>query len=120
VPLDYLDCTSVSERYYRGKPGEFTIYTNQWRWGSVPYEWIQPDVGPSVFEEYLKNHGEGIQHVAFVVTDMNEALAATAAKGFEVAQSGRFSYQNRRGRFAYVDMEPYVGVMVEFIWREAK
>jgi catechol 2,3-dioxygenase-like lactoylglutathione lyase family enzyme len=118
VSIDYLDYNSLPERYYRGKPGKFTIDTNQWRWGTVSYEWIQPNVGPSVFDEYLKNHGEGIQHLAFIVADMNKILAAMAAKGVEVAQSGRFDYENRRGRFAYVDTEPYLGVMVEFIWRE--
>ena len=120
LPMDHVDYSSVPERYYRGKPGKFTIYTNQWRWGTVPYEWIQPGVGPSVFEDYLKNHGEGIQHVAFTVPDMDKTLAAMAAKGVKEAQSGGFNYQGRRGRFAYVDMEPYGGVMIEFIWREAK
>jgi len=119
VPVDYVDFSTVPERYYRSKPGKFTIYTNQWRWGTVPYEWIQPGVGPSVFDEFLKNHGEGIQHLAFIVTDMDQTLAAMAAKGVEVAQSGGFNYQTRRGRFAYVDTEPYGGVMIEFIWRES-
>jgi methylmalonyl-CoA/ethylmalonyl-CoA epimerase len=118
TPIDCVDYSSAPERYYRGKLGKFTISTNQWGWGTVPYEWIQPGVGPSVFDECLKNHGEGIQHLAFIVTVMDQTLAAMAAKGVEVAQSGGFSYQNRRGRFAYVDTEPYGGIMIEFIWRE--
>ena len=118
VPVDYVDYSGVPERYYRGLQGKFTIHTNQWRWGTVPYEWIQAEEGPSVFDEYLQKHGEGIHHLAFLVADMDRTLAAMAGKGIEVAQSGGFRYQHRRGRFAYVDTEPYGGVMIEFIWRE--
>jgi len=117
VPIDCIDFSNVPECYYRSNPGKFAIYTNQWRWGSVPFEWIQPCKGTSVFEEYLNKHGEGIHHLAFTVMDLDKTLKAMAV---EVAQSGRFSYQNRRGRFAYIDMEPFGGVMIEFIWREPK
>jgi methylmalonyl-CoA/ethylmalonyl-CoA epimerase len=115
---DYIDYKSNPERYYRGQLGRFTLYVGYWRWGTVNFEWIQPADGPSVFEEYLHKHGEGIQHLAVEVPDMDKALAAMNSKGVQVAQSGGFNYQGRRGRFAFVDTEPETGVMIEFIWRE--
>jgi catechol 2,3-dioxygenase-like lactoylglutathione lyase family enzyme len=115
---DYINYSSNPERYYRGTPGKFEIYVGYWRWGTVNFEWIESAAGPSVFEEYLRNHGEGIQHVAVEVEDMDKSLATMNVKGVKVAQSGAFNYQNRRGRFAYIDTEPGTGVMIEFIWRE--
>lgn len=115
---DYINYHSNPERYYRGTPGKFEIYVGYWRWGTVNFEWIESAVGPSVFEEYLEHHGEGIQHMAVEVADMDKSLAAMNARGVKVAQRGGFNYQNRTGRFAYIDTEPETGVMIEFIWRE--
>jgi len=115
---DYINYSSNPERYYRGRPGKFEIYVGYWRWGAVNFEWIESAAGPSVFEEYLRNYGEGIQHMAVEVEDMDKSLATMNAKGVKVAQSGGFNYQNSRGRFAYIDTEPETGVMIEFIWRE--
>ena len=119
VPVDYVDYSTCAERFYRGQPGKFEIYANMWHWGSVDFEWLSPAVGPSVFEEYVKNHGEGIHHLKFSITDLDKEVAKLAAKRAKVAQNGGFDYQGNRGRFAYVDTEPYGGVMIEFVVRES-
>lgn len=119
VPVDYVDYCTCSERFYRGQPGKFEIHANMWHWGTVDFEWLSPSVGPSVFEEYVRNHGEGIHHLKFSITDLDKEISKLAAKGAKLAQNGGFDYQGRRGRFAYVDTEPFGGVMIEFVVRES-
>jgi catechol 2,3-dioxygenase-like lactoylglutathione lyase family enzyme len=115
MPLIYV---SNLDREYRGTPGNFEIYVGNWRWGRVTFEWIQPVIGPSVFEEFLAKQGEGLHHFAFEVQDLDQAVLKMEEKGLKVAQSGRFDYPTNKGRFAYMDTEPGSGVMVEFNWHE--
>jgi methylmalonyl-CoA/ethylmalonyl-CoA epimerase len=115
MPLIYV---SNVDREYRGTPANFEIYVGYWRWGTVTFEWIQPIIGPSVFEECLEKQGEGLHHFAFEVDDLDDAVQQMREKGLKVAQSGRFDYPTNKGRFAYIDTEPGAGVMIEFNWHE--
>ncbi len=115
MPVDHN--VSVN-RNYRGQPGKFEMYLGWWHWGDVTFEWIQPLVGPSVYDEYLKAHGEGFHHLAFEVTDMDQAVELLKAKRAPVSQSGGWESPDSKGRFAYVDTEPYGGVTIELLWNQ--
>jgi methylmalonyl-CoA/ethylmalonyl-CoA epimerase len=113
MPIDHN--ISVN-RLYRGQPGRFEMYLGWWHWGDVTFEWIQSLVGPSVYDEYLKAHGEGFHHFAFEVRDMGEAIKLLEARGAPVAQSGGWDSPSSKGRFAYMNSEPYGGVTIELLW----
>ena len=75
-------------------------------------------------QEFLDRHGEGIHHVGFDIDHRpwKERLAAFAARGFAVSQSGRFVDQNA---FAFFDTEHASGTTFEtydippgFVWPE--
>ncbi len=106
------------DRVYRGAPGKYEMDLGWWRWGDVPFEWIQSQVGPNVYSDYLKAHGEGLHHLAVNVRDLDQAIALFRAKGVAVAQSGAWDIHGSRGRFAYIDTEPYGGVTIELLWNE--
>ena len=106
------------DRVYRGAPGKYEMDLGWWRWGDVPFEWIQSQVGPNVYSDYLKAHGEGLHHLAVNVSDLDQAIALFRAKGVAVAQSGAWDIRGSRGRFAYIDTEPYGGVTIELVWNE--
>ncbi len=106
-------------RSYRGLPGNFEMVLGWWNWGDVTFEWIQPLSGPNVYEEYLKAHGEGFHHLAFEVTDMDKAVKLFRAKGVPVSQSGGWDSPDSKGRFAYLDTEPYGGVTIELLWNQS-
>ena len=76
-------------------------------------EWIRPLAGPTVYEDFLSAHGEGVHHIAFEVDDLDKALATWKAAGFEVAQSGAWGEagQPGSGRFVYLDTESAGGVV---------
>jgi catechol 2,3-dioxygenase-like lactoylglutathione lyase family enzyme len=115
MPVDH----NVSvDRVYRGRPGKFEMFLGWGRFADVTFEWIQSLVGPSVYDEYLKAHGEGLHHLAFNVTDMDEAIKLLAVRGAPVSQSGGWKEPGNEGRFAYLDTEPYGGVTIELLWNK--
>lgn len=107
-------------RMYRGKPGKFEMYLGWGRAGDVPFEWIQPLVGPSVYHEYQKAHGEGFHHLALNVRDMDEATAHFKTKGVNVSQSGGWDTNGSKGRFAYLDTDAHGGVTIELLWNQPR
>ncbi len=113
MPVDH----NVSvDRNYRGQPGKFEMYLGWWHWPDVTFEWIQSLVGPSVYDEYLRAHGEGFHHLAFQVADFDQAVQALESRGAPVSQSGGWKSPGSEGRFAYFDAEPYGGVTIELLW----
>ena len=106
----------VVQPTFRGQPGKYDMILGWWNWQSMGAEWIAPLVGPSVYDEYLEKHGEGLQHIAFVVSDMDAALAMMKDKGVAVAQGGGLDVPAAQGRFAYFDTDAHGGVTLEFVW----
>jgi catechol 2,3-dioxygenase-like lactoylglutathione lyase family enzyme len=115
-----IDRNVSLNRMYRGGPGGFEMYLGWGRAGDVPFEWIQPLVGPSVYHEYQKARGEGLHHLAFNVRDMDEAIAHFRAKGVSVSQSGAWDSNGSKGRFAYLDTDAHGGVTIELLWNQPR
>lgn len=111
-----IDHNISLNRIYRGQPGKFEMDLGWWRWPDPYFEWIQSLVGPSVYDEYLKAHGEGLHHIAFEVKDMDEAIALMKTRGAAVSQSGGWDMHGSIGRFAYLDTESHGGVTIELLW----
>ena len=58
--------------------------------GPVPIEFIQPIEGePSNYKEFLDKKGEGVQHIAFAVDDLDEECAKLEDKGVSVIVKGK-------------------------------
>jgi catechol 2,3-dioxygenase-like lactoylglutathione lyase family enzyme len=113
MPVDH----NISiDRVYRGTPGRFEMFLGWWHWPDVAYEWIQPIVGPSVYDEYLAAHGEGLHHLAFEVQDMDEAVRLLGSKGAPASQTGGWDSHGSKGRFAYLDTDPHGGLTIELLW----
>ena len=111
---------AIADRLYRGKPAGFDQELGWQRHGTVTYEWIRSLAGPTVYDDFLKAHGEGVHHLAFAVDDLDKALAVWKAAGFSAAQSGSWGEKGQpgSGRYAYVDTEPAGGVYVELLWNQ--
>jgi catechol 2,3-dioxygenase-like lactoylglutathione lyase family enzyme len=107
-------------RIYRGSPGTFEMLLGWGRKGDVVFEWIQSMIGPNVYEEYLQQHGEGLHHLAFNVTDMDAAIAKLHARGLGVTMSGSWNVNGSEGRFAYLDAEQHGGVTIELLWNKPR
>ena len=119
-----FDSRTVAERTYRGAPADFGIRVCFADAGGTAMEIMEPLYGPSIFQEHLDRHGEGIHHIAFDVGDRpwNDRLADFAHRGFPMIQSGRF---NRANAFAFFDTEAATGTTFEtydippgYVWPE--
>jgi hypothetical protein len=106
------------DRVYRGGPGEFEMDLGWGRFGDAPFEWVQSTQGPNVYQEYLREHGEGFHHFGVSVQDMDAALKMLGAKGALPSMAGGWDTPTSKGRFAYLDTDPHGGVTVELIWNQ--
>jgi catechol 2,3-dioxygenase-like lactoylglutathione lyase family enzyme len=109
---------------YHGKPADFDARFGWQRHGRVPYEWILPLKGPTVYLDHMEKHGEGFHHIAFDVGDLDAEVARWNALGFPFVQGGAWGENGKPGwgRFAYQDTHPIGGADVELLWnyRERK
>lgn len=80
--------------------------------GDMQIELIQPDYGPTIYQKFIDEHGEGIHHYKEVIAPENwdANLRAYEDRGMPVTMCGQFGL----AKFAYVDSEPFMDFQVEF------
>jgi methylmalonyl-CoA/ethylmalonyl-CoA epimerase len=80
--------------------------------GETLVELITPRTEEGSNADYLKQHGPGIQHVAFEVDDLDAALAELSERG--VNPLGEAPMPGAGGmRIAFLDPESFGGILVE-------
>jgi methylmalonyl-CoA/ethylmalonyl-CoA epimerase len=96
----------VKDITYRGKPGDWRFRIALASVGGFSLELIQPLSGKNIYSDYLETHGEsGIQHLGFVVDNLDLAVEEARQSGYEVIQSGRGHGVRGDGKFAYLSTE---------------
>lgn len=83
--------------------------------GSTMYELIESVQGPNIYEEFLASRGEGLHHLGYYVDDVEAEIAAMAAKGYPLLQSGHGFGADGDGAYAYFDTERDFGCILEAI-----
>jgi catechol 2,3-dioxygenase-like lactoylglutathione lyase family enzyme len=99
----------LTDPVIHGKPQPYSMRIALAYMGDVQWELIQPLSGPSIYQEFLDDHGEGVHHVALGVDDYDDTIAAMRKQGVDVLMSGCW---NGTG-FSYLDTEKNLGVIVE-------
>lgn len=103
------------EMTFRGKEQGYTMILGLAQLGDVMYELIQPVEGPSSYEEFLDERGEGLHHLGYFVDDIDEAIKEMEGRGFSLLQSGRGFGTNGDGAYAYFETEDAMGHIIEAI-----
>jgi methylmalonyl-CoA/ethylmalonyl-CoA epimerase len=103
---------NVDDMTYRGRPAEMTFRLAIAYSGSMMWELIQPLTGPSIYADFLDQHGEGLHHV---LVDCNgapwdERLRLFEAHGYQTIQSGVWL---GRVPFAYFATEDDTATTIE-------
>jgi methylmalonyl-CoA/ethylmalonyl-CoA epimerase len=82
---------------------------------NVMWEVIEPVDGPSIYKEFLDEHGEGLHHVLVEHEghDFDGALATFSDRGCPPLMEGSFNGV----RFAYVDSEGPLRTVLELVHR---
>jgi methylmalonyl-CoA/ethylmalonyl-CoA epimerase len=65
-----------------------------------------------VQREFLEKRGEGVNHLGFVVEDLEGAVSRLTERGFRVVSRGRVAHG---GAFAYFDTDRVGGIIFELI-----
>ena len=111
-PFHPLHVTRVERTVY-GKPADDVKNISRVaQMGHVQLELIQPVSGESVQKEFLDKRGEGINHLGFLVNDVDKEVAKLVAKGFKVISSVKYL---GGGGVAYLDTDRIGGVLFELI-----
>jgi len=85
--------------------------------GSIILEFFQPVEGESMQLDFLRKHGEGIQHMAFVVADIDAEVDDLVSKGIKLI----FRADMPTGiRIAYFDTGQIGDVPIELVQQVEK
>ncbi|MCL5994934.1 MAG: VOC family protein [Chloroflexi bacterium] len=101
------------EKGYHGQPGQFSCRLAFADLGSVELELIEPLAGPSIWQDFLDQHGEGIHHIRFNTFDEKPILDHLSEHGIEVEQWG--SGTRPGTAFFYLDSQAQVGFALELL-----
>jgi methylmalonyl-CoA/ethylmalonyl-CoA epimerase len=98
----------------RGKPVDYTMIGAEVHCNPIDFEILQPVEGPSIYKEFLEQHGEGLHHVAVVNSEENvdRALDDFKKNGVDVIMSGRLG---EGIRFYYLGTEPVLKMVAETV-----
>lgn len=103
---------------YHDQPGNFDAELGWQRHGKVVYEWIMPLKGPTVYQDHMDRHGEGVHHIAFEVPDLDKEVTRWDSLGFPFVQGGAWGEKGKPGygRFAYQNTQTIGGTDIELLW----
>lgn len=96
----------------RGEEVEYSMRLAETHAGPVDFELIEPLEGPSIYKEWLEEHGAGVHHIACMRkgTDAGQLLADFEAKGIQRLMGGRIEDTIE---YFYLDTEPSLRIILE-------
>jgi len=98
---------------YRGKPTDCRMKMAMAQSSPIEIELIQVLEGETAHTEFLREKGEGIQHLRFSVDDLDGIIATYAEQGIEPVWG--HSMPEIGVSWAYFDTDKVGGVMAELI-----
>ncbi len=102
--------SALREMTYMGKPGRFGMQVARCKGAVMEVELIQPLEGENIYSDFLKEHGDGIHHLGWlVVPDLAKTIKTMEKAGYRCMMTGR----TYRARFAYFDTFAALGTMLE-------
>jgi methylmalonyl-CoA/ethylmalonyl-CoA epimerase len=97
----------------RGVPVEYSMIGAETTVNGLGFELIQPVSGPSIYQEHLDRHGEGVQHIACMQHSMEDSEKFKkywADQGSEILMYGRIGESIE---FYYLDTQPQLKFVLE-------
>jgi methylmalonyl-CoA/ethylmalonyl-CoA epimerase len=107
----------VKKMSYHGQPTEYKMRVALSYFGPMRIELIEMVEGETVYADFVREHGFGVQHLGVLVDDMEAALAQAEAAGYTMLMDGSGFGVDGDGHYAYIDTEKDLGVTYELIQR---
>jgi catechol 2,3-dioxygenase-like lactoylglutathione lyase family enzyme len=97
----------------KGEPVEYRMIGAEASVDGLGFELIQPVSGPSIYQEFLDTHGEGVQHIACMKHSADDSALVAGhwrSHGAQVLMSGRIGESIE---FYYLDTAPMLKFVLE-------
>ena len=78
---------------------------------NISLEFFEPLGGPSAWQDFLEENGEGVHHFGFWITGLDGLVEQFEAGDMPVVQRGGGDW----GRYRYVDTRKELGLMIELL-----
>jgi catechol 2,3-dioxygenase-like lactoylglutathione lyase family enzyme len=118
IEFDIQDYDMSKGKYFNveGKPSKPVFRAAFGMSGNVAIELVQVlEGGETPHTKFLKKHGEGMQHLCFYVTDMDDTMQRLKGEGFRAILDYEFEtvYDGKRSRIkeVYLNTDEHVGGM---------
>jgi hypothetical protein len=102
---------------YQGQPADYAVRIALTYAGPTRLELIEVVKGDSVYADFIREHGYGIQHLGVLVEDMAAALEQAREAGFTVTMDGSGFGPDGDGHYAYLNTDEQLGFTLELIQR---
>ena len=103
----------LHDTHLHGKATQYSMLGAECNIGNVIVELLQPLEGPSIYKEWLDQHGEGVHHIACMMhspEESDEFKARFARLGVKPDMGGRIG---KTIEFYYLDSEPVLKFILE-------
>ena len=107
----------VKKMPYRSEPVEYKMRVALSWIGSLRIELIEMLEGPTVYADFVKEHGHGVHHFGVLVESMQEAITQAQEAGLTMTQDGAGFGKDGDGHYAYLNTEEIIGTTIELIER---
>lgn len=109
---DFIFTGAKSHSYiYRGKPSEVILDIGISRIGNTQIELIQLIEGECIYNKFLDEGKEGLQHIGMYVENVNQSINDFEKLNIKPIQTGRAV----RHLFAYMDTVGVFGIILELL-----
>jgi len=105
--------------WYMGTEAPLRLLVSRTPWGTMEFEVLQPLGGPSIHQDFLDTHGEGLHHLGIEVEDYDGIVSNMDRAGFKPIQALE-TYLPKRdcwAKAAYFDTHKIGGIILEIMWR---
>ena len=109
-PFEPSNLVHIDRKVY-GKPApDVKLVAKATTLGPIGIELIQPVSGETPQKKFLESRGEGINHIGFVVDDIEEAISIMTEAGFKAVSVAK---NKGGGGVAFFDTDQKGGVTIE-------
>lgn len=110
---DHYDLDASTNFKFKGVPSKARMKASIAYSGKVFIELVEVLEGESPHTEFMRAHGEGLQHVAFSVTDIEQKVADLKPEGLEPILEYQFELDQGGQRFlvqeVYLNSADFIG-----------
>jgi len=107
------------KHWHKEEPSHSKVKMGKAMLGSIELELIQPLEGKSIHQEFLDTRGEGLQHIAFNVSNYDDLFDRFIKAGFKPLLRSETYVPAYKGNLkaAYFDTDRVGGIIFEICWK---